>query len=159
MKLITKVVFGIIFLGIISTAVYVQASEREKLIQAASQEIEDLALPYTGNHQVEYNPEKCSLIVSFDTSRKFKYNYNLYYLLWWDMQFIALSAFEKRDIPVYIVGVYTNLEDNSGLFLMMTEASHVTKYANATYGMGRWLDLTDSYIWDEASQNWRPVPK
>ena len=156
MKLITKVVFGIIFLGIISSAV---ATEREKLIEVAIQEIKDMAFPYTDNHQVEYNSEKRSVIVSFDTGSNFKYNYNQYYLLWWDMQFIALSAFEKRDLKIEVVGVYTNLEDNSGLFLMVTEAPYIRKYANATYGMGRWLDLTDSFIWDEASQNWRPVPK
>lgn len=159
MKLITKAVFGIIFLGIISSAVYVQATETEKLIQAAIQEIKDLAMVYTDEHQVSYNPETKLVVVNFRTGSKFKYNYNQYYLLWWDMQFIALNAFEKRDLKVDTIGVFTNLEDNSGLMMMMTDAPYIRKYANAVHGMGRWLDLTDGFLWDEANENWRPVSK
>ena len=148
----------IIFLGILSSAV-VQAGETEKLTQAAVQEIESLAFPYTHFHQVEYDPGKRLVMVKFKTGSGFKWNLNQYYLLWWDMQFIALNAFAKRGLKVDKVGVITNLEDNSGLFLMMTEATYITKYANAAYGMTRWLDLTDSYLWDEENQNWRAVPK
>lgn len=159
MKLINRVILGIVLLGIFSSATYTIAGEREELTKAAVQEIEGLALPYTHFHQVEYDPEKKLVIVKFRTGPKFKWNLNLYYLLWWDMQFVALRAFEKRDLMVETVGVITNFEDGSGLLLMLTKASYIRKYANAIHGMGKWLDLTDGYHWDEASQKWQPVPK
>lgn len=146
----------IIFLGILSSAV---ATEREDLIRVATQEIESLAMPYTHFHQVEYEPEDQLLMVKFKTGSGFKWNLNQFYLLWWDMQFIALDAFEKREIPVNAVAVITNFEDGSGPFLMMTESAYIRKYANATYGMTRWLDLTDSYTWDEQEEKWSLVPK
>lgn len=159
MRLMSKVIFGIILFGFLSSALCAMASEREELIKAATQEIESLALPYTHFHQVEYDPGKRLVMVKFKTGSQFKWNYNLFYLLWWDMQFIALNAFEKRGLKVETVGIITNYEDGSGPLLMVTKAVYIKKYANAAYGMGRWLDLTDGYHWNEASQKWQPVPK
>lgn len=159
MRSINKVILGITLLGIFSSAICAMATEREELTKAAVQEIESLALPYTHFHQVEYDPGKCLVVVKFKTGSQFKWNYNLFYLLWWDMQFVALNAFEKRDLKIETVGVITNYEDGSGPLLMMTKAVYIRKYANAVHGMGKWLDLTDGYHWDEASQKWDPVPK
>lgn len=142
-------------LAVIPSAV---ATEREDLIRAATQEIESLAMPYTHFYQVEYDPSRRLVMVKFKTGNSFKWNYNQFYLLWWDCQFITLNAFAKRDLKVDKVGVITNFEDG-GLFLMVTQSPYIQKYANAVHGMGKWLDLTDGYTWDEASQEWSPVSK
>lgn len=136
-----------------------QAGETKDLIAAASQEIIDLRMPYTSDYEIDYDQTTQVLTVGFKTDPEFTYNYNLYYLLWWDCQFIALECFERRDIPVKAVGVYTNLEDNSGILLSITKADYVRKYANAANGMGKWIDLSDSFLWDEENEEWRAIAK
>lgn len=133
------------------------ASEREDLIKAAKEEIEDLRLPYTGNYTITYEQENKSVTIVFETLPEFKVNYNLYYMRWWDAQFIALDCFKKRDIPVGNVSVITNFVDGSGPMKATTKASYIRKYANATHGMGKWLDLTDSFLWDEGTKEWNPL--
>lgn len=133
------------------------ANEREDLIKAAKEEIEDLRLPYTGNYEITYEQEKKSVTVTFETLEEFKVNYNLYYLRWWDAQFIALDCFQRRDIPVDSVSVITNFIDGSGPMKAITKAPYIRKYANATHGMGKWLDLTDSFLWNEETKEWDPV--
>jgi len=137
----------------------VRAGEMEDLIAAAKQEIIDLRMPYTSDHEIDYDPITQVLTVGFRTGPEFTYNYNLYYLLWWDAQFIALDCFERRDLPVKEVGVFTNLEDNSGILLSITKADYVRKYANAANGMGKWIDLSDSFLWDEEKEEWRAISK
>lgn len=146
-------VIGMILLGATSTVAV--AGEREDLIKVATQEIIDLAFPYTHFHQVQYDQE--IVIVKFITGKGYEWKLNQYYLLWWDCQFVALNAFVNRGLTVNEVGVITNLEDGSGLFLMLTKAPYIKKYANAAYGMSRWLDLTNSYIWK--NEKWNLVGK
>lgn len=149
-------------LVLVSVAVLVgqiQAGEMEDLIAAAKQEIIDLRMPYTSDYEIDYNPTTQVLTVGFVTGPEFEYNYNLYYLLWWDAQFIALDCFERRDIPVKVVGVFTNLEDNSGVMLALTKSAYIKKYANAANGMGKWIDLSDSFVWDEEKKEWRAIAK
>jgi len=149
-------VIGLLVIAIVAALVgQIQAGETEDLIAAASQEIIDLRMPYTGDYEINYDQTTRLLTVGFVTEPKFKWNYNLYYLLWWDCQFIALDCFERRDLPVVVVGVFTNLEDGSGPMLWMTKAIYVKKYANAANGMGKWIDLSDSFLWDEENEEWR----
>lgn len=154
-----KVIIGI--LGVVGVLLmffsFGFATEREALIKAAKEEIEDLALPYTDNYEITYEQEKKSVIVVFETLPKFKVNYSLFYMRWWDAQFIALDCFQRRDILVDSVSVITNFVDRSGLMKATTKAPYITKYANATHGMGKWLDLTDSFLWDEEAKDWNPV--
>lgn len=153
-------VIGLLVIVIVAALVgQIQAGETEDLIAAASQEIIDLRMPYTSDYEINYDQATQVLTVGFKTGPEFTYNYNLYYLLWWDCQFIALDCFERRDIPVKAVGVYTNLEDNSGILLSITKADYVRKYANAANGMGKWIDLSDSFLWDEENEEWRAIAK
>ncbi len=153
-------VIGLLVIVIVAALVgQIQAGETEDLIAAASQEIIDLRMPYTSDYEINYDQTTQVLTVGFKTGPEFTYNYNLYYLLWWDCQFIALDCFERRDIPVKAVGVYTNLEDNSGILLSITKADYVRKYANAANGMGKWIDLSDSFLWDEENEEWRAIAK
>lgn len=153
-------VIGLLVIVIVTALVgQIQAGESEDLIAAASQEIIDLRMPYTGDYEIDYDQTTQVLTVGFKTGPEFTYNYNLYYLLWWDCQFMALDCFERRDIPVKAVGVYTNLEDNSGILLSITKADYVRKYANAANGMGKWIDLSDSFLWDEENEEWRAIAK
>ncbi len=153
-------VIGLLVIVIVAALVgQIQAGETEDLIAAASQEIIDLRMPYTSDYKINYDQTTQVLTVGFKTGPEFTYNYNLYYLLWWDCQFIALDCFERRDIPVKAVGVYTNLEDNSGILLSITKADYVRKYANAANGMGKWIDLSDSFLWDEENEEWRAIAK
>lgn len=77
---------------------------------------------------------------------------------WWDAQFIALDCFQRRGILVDSVSVITNFVDGSGLMKATTKISYIRKYANATHGMGKWLDLTDMFLWDEEAESWKPAP-
>ena len=153
-------VIGLLVIVIVAALVgQIQAGETEDLIAAASQEIIDLRMPYTSDYEINYDQTTQVLTVGFKTGPEFTYSYNLYYLLWWDCQFIALDCFERRDIPVKAVGVYTNLEDNSGILLSITKADYVRKYANAANSMGKWIDLSDSFLWDEENEEWRAIAK
>lgn len=153
-------VIGLLVIVIVAALVgQIQAGETEDLIAAASQEIIDLRMPYTSDYEIDYDQTTQVLTVGFKTGPEFSYNYNLYYLLWWDCQFIALDCFERRDIPVKAVGVYANLEYNSGILLSITKADYVRKYANAANGMGKWIDLSDSFLWDEENEEWRAIAK
>lgn len=155
-----RVIVGVLIIVLVATLIgQAQAGEMEDLIAAASQEIIDLRMPYTSDYEINYDQTTQILMVGFKTGPKFTYNYNLYYLLWWDCQFIALDCFERRDIPVKAVGVYTNLEDNSGILLSVTKVDYVRKHANAANGMGKWIDLSDSFLWDEENEEWRAVAK
>ena len=133
------------------------ANEREALIKAAKEEIEDLRLPYTGNYDITYEQENKSVLVVFETLPEFKVNYSLFYMRWWDAQFIALDCFQRRDIPVESISVITNFVGGSRLMKATTKASYIKKYANATHEMGKWLDLTDSFLWNEETKEWDPV--
>ena len=153
-------VIGLLVIVIVTALVgQIQAGETEDLIAAASQEIIDLRMPYTSDYEINYDQTTQVLTVVFRTGPEFTWNYNLYYLLWWDAQFIALDCFERRDLPVKAVGVVTNLNDNSGIMLAVTESVYIRKYANAANGMGKWIDLSDSFLWDEENEGWEPIAK
>ncbi len=81
----------VLVLVIVATLSRVQASEREDLIAVATQEIKGLGMPYTTDYEIDYDATSQRLTVAFVTSPKFKWNYNLFYLLWWDCQFIELN--------------------------------------------------------------------
>lgn len=135
-----------------------QKDERQKLIEAAAQEIEDLGLPYTDDYKISYNEDKAEVLVNFRTLPKFNVNYNLFYQRWWDAQFIALDCFRRRNIPVEVVRVETNFVDGSGPLAAITQTSYIEKYANAADGMTFWLDLSTLLLYDE-EEGWKEAPR
>jgi len=152
-----KIILLVVMVVVTFTLAGFAQTEKELLLKAAKNEIEDLALPYTSNYEITYDEEKKSLIVIFETSEKFKVNYNLYYLRWWDAQFIALDCFERRDIPLNSISVITNFVGRSQLMRATTKVLFVRRYANVLDGMGKWLDLTESFLWDEKTESWQPI--
>ena len=152
-----KIILLVVMMVVSFTLVGFTQTEKELLMKAAKNEIEDLALPYTSNYEITYDEEEKSLLVIFETSEKFKVNYNLFYLRWWDCQFIALDCFEKRDIPLNSISVITNFVDGSRLWRATTKVLFIRRYANVLDGMGKWLDLTEGFLWDEKTESWQPT--
>ena len=153
-----KIILLMVMVMMVSfTLVGFAQTEKELLIKAAKNEIEDLALPYTSNYEITYDEEDRSLVIIFDTSEEFKVDYNIFYLRWWDAQFIALDCFERRDIPLNSISVITNFVDRNDLFKASTKVLFVRRYANILDGMWRWLDLTEGFLWDKKTESWQPV--
>lgn len=148
----------VVTLGTGSAAFSAGQDERQMLIEAAAEETASLSLAYTDSYEVTYDEDEQGVLVRFRTLPNFKVNYNLFYLQWWDAQFIALDCFQRRDIPVKAVRVETNFVDGSGPLAAITSAAFIKKYANAAYGMTRWLDLSTLLLYDE-ERGWYEPPK
>lgn len=128
-------------------------------VQAARETTISMALPWTSDHKIKYDPEKKIVRYQFNSEIGREPNYALFYERWWDAQFIVLACFEEVELEVSEIRVITNFHDGSGYMLAKTLTPFVKKFANAQKGMTSWLSFTDCYLWDEEEEKWNKLAK
>ena len=159
-KYLIAAVLALVVLALVGQVRAATEAELLKLrVQAATEVTISMALPWTSDHTIKYDPEKKVVVYKFNSEIGREPNYALFYQRWWDAQFIALSCFEEVELKVIELRVITNFHDGSGYMLANTLAPFVRKFANAKKGMTSWLSMTDCYLWDEKEKKWNKLAK